>query len=173
MKATVTSQSFDEWIAKEYNRLRERLSMLGVFDEDAFHDAYISVKTEACKPHRAIGDFTDIFKREYKRISKRNVSEAFVSFNPDERFFTMLADNSQEEVRQAGRERKRDKLANDIRRHVRDTYKPQFVLLFDTHIIRGASLTDTMAITGMSYRRCKDTLLTMTSEIRNQYHFAI
>ena len=41
---TEISAKFDAWFANEYNRMRERLSLSSRFDEDAFHDAYISTR---------------------------------------------------------------------------------------------------------------------------------
>ena len=41
---TDISAKFDAWFAKEYDRMRERLSLSSRFDEDAFHDAYISTR---------------------------------------------------------------------------------------------------------------------------------
>lgn len=34
-------KDFNEWFSRSYARMKERLSIYGKIDEDAFHDAYL------------------------------------------------------------------------------------------------------------------------------------
>ena len=42
--ATKDMKDFNEWFGRSYARLKERLSIYGKIDEDAFHDAYLAVR---------------------------------------------------------------------------------------------------------------------------------
>ena len=44
--ATKDVKEFNGWFNRSYARLKERLSIYGKIDEDAFHDAYLAVREQ-------------------------------------------------------------------------------------------------------------------------------
>ena len=44
--ATKDVKEFNGWFSRSYARLKERLSIYGKIDEDAFHDAYLAVRKQ-------------------------------------------------------------------------------------------------------------------------------
>ena len=44
--ATKDVKEFNGWFDRSYMRLKERLSIYGKIDEDAFHDAYLAVRKQ-------------------------------------------------------------------------------------------------------------------------------
>ena len=44
--ATKDVKEFNGWFNRSYMRLKERLSIYGKIDEDAFHDAYLAVRKQ-------------------------------------------------------------------------------------------------------------------------------
>ena len=44
--ATKDVKEFNGWFNRSYARLKERLSIYGKIDEDAFHDAYLAVRKQ-------------------------------------------------------------------------------------------------------------------------------
>lgn len=168
MKAIEAIREFDAWITKEYNRLRERLSVTGAFDEDAFHDAYIRVR-EAMAEDSATDNYSTAFYQAYKKISKRHVSEAFAVYNPEETFFSRLADKSSLQVSEPARERKKGALACEIRKKVRRTYKPMLVLIWESRVLRDMTYSDISDMSGMGYDRVKQNIERINSDMRALY----
>ena len=44
--ATKDVKEFNGWFNRSYARLKEKLSIYGKIDEDAFHDAYLAVRKQ-------------------------------------------------------------------------------------------------------------------------------
>lgn len=172
MSATEQIRRFDAWITKEYRRLRECLSMTGAFDEDAFHDAYISVRvtlTDDC----ATEDFSAAFRKAYKKISKRHVSEAFAVYNPEELFFNQLSDRAPEPLTEPDIRQDRDKLVSNILQHVKRNFSPMYVLIWESRTLRDMSYTDISTMSGMGYRRVKRSIEDINCDVRQCFAYAI
>ena len=167
MSVTELTARFDAWITKEYKRLRERLSVTGAFDEDAFHDAYISVRS-------ALTDesFSTAFCQAYKKISKRHVSEAFAVYNPDSLFFNQLSDRAPEPMAEPDIQQDRGQLVSDIRQHVKQNYSPMYVLIWESRTLRDMSYSDISAMSGMGYRRVKASIESINSDVRECFAYA-
>ena len=69
---TEISAKFDAWFAKEYDRMRERLSLSSRFDEDAFHDAYISTRKRFKESLDRLPNFALLFTSEYRRFNRQS-----------------------------------------------------------------------------------------------------
>lgn len=61
--------TFENWCAKNYYKIRECLSLQGRFDEDAFHDAFLSTIRAIRKSGNAL-DIEGQIKKTIKRIIK-------------------------------------------------------------------------------------------------------
>ena len=167
MSVTELTARFDAWITKEYKRLRERLSMTGAFDEDAFHDAYISVR-----PALTDESFSTAFCQAYKKISKRHVSEAFAVYNPDSLFFSQLSDRAPEPMAEPEIQQDRGLLVSEIRQHVKRNYSPMYVLIWESRTLREMSYSDISAMSGMGYKRVKASIENINSDVRECFAYA-
>ena len=167
MSVTELTARFDAWITKEYKRLRERLSVTGAFDEDAFHDAYISARS-------ALTDesFSTAFCQAYKKISKRHVSEAFAVYNPDSLFFNQLPDRAPEPMAEPEIQQDRGLLVSEIRQHVKRNYSPMYVLIWESRSLRDMSYADISAMSGMGYKRVKASIESINSDVRECFAYA-
>ena len=172
MNANELIRRFDAWIAKEYKCLRERLSVTGAFDEDAFHDAYISVRV-ALTDDRATDNFSTAFCQAYKKISKRHVSEAFAVYNPEDLFFNQLSDRAPEQTTEPEIQEEKEQLACNIRQHVKRNYSPMCVLIWESRTLRDMSFSDISAMSGMGYRRVKASIDNINSDVRQYFAYAI
>lgn len=172
MNATELIRRFDAWMTEEYKRLRECLSLTGAFDEDAFHDAYISVRV-ALTDDSATEDFSTAFSQAYKKISKRHVSEAFAVYNPEDLFFNQLSDRAPEPLTEPDIQQDRDKLVNNIRQHVKRNFSPMYVLIWESRTLRGMSYTNISAMSGMGYRRVKRSIENINCDVRQCFAYAI
>ena len=167
MSVTELTARFDAWITKEYKRLRERLSVTGAFDEDAFHDAYISVRSALTDEN-----FSTAFCQAYKKISKRHVSEAFAVYNPDSLFFNQLSDRAPEPMAEPEIQQDRGSLVSEIRQHVKRNYSPMYVLIWESRTLREMSYSDISAMSGMGYKRVKASIENINSDVRECFAYA-
>ena len=100
---TEISAKFDAWFANEYDRMRERLSLSSRFDEDAFHDAYISTRKRFKESLDRLPNFALLFTSEYRRLSRQHINDNFAVFYPDSLLLNNVADNSPEPMTQPDR----------------------------------------------------------------------
>lgn len=163
---------FDDWLTKEYKRLRESLAITGAFDEDAFHDAYVSVR-KSIREDGTSEKFSDCFLKAYKAISKRHISEAYAVYNPDELFFNQLADRVSEHVAEHDTEQAKEKLARQIRNHVKNSFTPMYFLIWESRIIRDMNYSDISAMSGMGYRRVKAGIESINNSVREHFAYTI
>lgn len=168
MRTTQLIRRFDAWIAKEYNRLREWLFVTGAFDEDAFHDAYISARSALMDDN-----FSTAFCQAYKKTSKRYISEAFAVYHPDNLFFNQLSDRAPEPPTEPDIQKDRGQLVSNIRQHVKRNFSPIYVLIWESRTLRDMSYTDLSAISGMGYRRVKNSIENINSDVRQYFTYAI
>lgn len=172
MDAMEFTRQFDAWISKEYRRLRERLSLTGAFDEDAFHDAYISVRV-ALTSDTGADKFSTAFCQAYQKISKRHVSEAFAVYNPEDLFFNQLSDRTPEPMAEPEIQQGREQLVSDIRQHVKHNYSPMVVMIWESRTLRDMTYTDISAISGMGYKRVRSNIEHINSDLRQCFAYAI
>ena len=66
--ATKDVKEFNGWFNRSYARLKERLSIYGKIDEDAFHDAYLAVRKQIMFSSVGIEDPESYFFGCYRRI---------------------------------------------------------------------------------------------------------
>lgn len=172
MSTTELTIRFDAWIAKEYERLRESLALTWAFDEDAFHDAYISVR-RAISEDGLSDKFPVCFLKAYKVISKRHISEAYAVYNPDELFFNQLADRVSEQVTEPDTEQEKEQLARQIQNHVKTNFTPMYVLIWESRTMRDMNYSDISAMSGMGYRRVKAGIESINNSVREHFAYAI
>lgn len=172
MSATELVIKFDAWITKEYERLRESLALTGAFDEDAFHDAYISVR-RSISEDGASEKISACFLKAYKAISKRHISEAYAVYNPDELFFNQLADRVSEQTAEPDTEQAKEQLARQIQNHVKNNFTPMYFLIWESRTMRDMNYSDISAMSGMGYRRVKAGIESINNSVREHFAHAI
>ena len=86
--------TFESWCAKNYYKLRERLSLQGLFDEDAYQDAYLSILSRVRKGEQILC-YDKHITNAYQAYRKKHNSEGIVYVRPDELLFTLMQDNAQ------------------------------------------------------------------------------
>ena len=79
---------FDRWIGRSFNRLRQRLMVSCIFDDDAFQETYLSLR-ETVTEEQA-GCYEAVFTRQYKRTIQRLNRQELRYFHPDPLFFLYL-----------------------------------------------------------------------------------
>lgn len=75
--------AFDDWFVMNYARLKESIGLMSVFDDDAFHEAYLTIVTSKSLPATASG-YRKIFLTTYRQISRHNLNESYTISHPDD-----------------------------------------------------------------------------------------
>ena len=99
--ATKDVKEFNGWFSRSYARLKERLSIYGKIDEDAFHDAYLAVRKQIMFSSVGIEDPESYFFGCYRRSCSRAQGMKAVTTAPE----TSI---SQDWVRRTARKRQRN-----------------------------------------------------------------
>lgn len=89
-----TAAEFDIWIADNYAIIKERLTLSGSYDDDTFHDSYLTV-FEGLKPEISINDYPRLFIETYRKLRKKKLAQSFLTVNLSEIFFQLLSDETE------------------------------------------------------------------------------
>lgn len=172
MNTVYLIQRFDAWITTEYNRLRERLSITVLFDEDAFHDAYIIVRT-ALTEDNATDNYSTAFCQAYKKICKQHVNEDFAVCNPEDLFFNQLLSRATYQTKEPEIQEDRPELIREIREYVRHNYSPMSVMIWESRNLRSMSYSDINAMSGIGTNKVKQIIKTINGQVRQKFSHAI
>lgn len=99
--ATKDVKEFNGWFNRSYARLKERLSIYGKIDEDAFHDAYLAVRKQIMFSSVGIEDPSPISSDATEESCSRAQGMKAVTTAPE----TSI---SQDWVRRTARKRQRN-----------------------------------------------------------------
>ena len=168
---TEISAKFDAWFAKEYDRMRERLSLSSRFDEDAFHDAYISTRKRFKESLDRLPNFALLFTAEYRRLSRQHINENFAVYYPDSLFFNMVADDTPDPMAQPDKISDKGWLVYSIKQHVKHNNPPLYVMIWESRNITGLSYRDISQVSGFSVPRVKNCIESINNDVRQ--HFSI
>ena len=91
---TETAAEFDIWIANNYAIIKERLILSGSYDDDTFHDSYLTV-FEGLKPEMSINHYSRLFIKTYRQLRKKKLAQSFRTVNLSEIFFQLISDDAQ------------------------------------------------------------------------------
>lgn len=161
---------FDGWFSDNYIRLKESLSLSGAFNEDAFHDAYISARKQF---KGQTDDLRQMFVKEYTRISRKHISDDYALLNPDELFFALLPDrDTQTETEPQGQPDK-GRLVYSIKQYIRLTYPPVLVTVWECRVIQGLSLADCKELSGLPYQKVKSGINSINLGVRQRFAHVI
>lgn len=159
--------AFDDWFVMNYSRLKESIGLMSVFDDDAFHEAYLTIVTSKSLPATASG-YHKIFLTTYRQISRHNLNESYTISHPDDRFFTLLSDTVEEE------EPKRDRagLVRSICTFIRSTFSTAQLSVWEMRM-QGYSIRDTADCLNLKERQVKEYESIVSCQTRKQFAFAI
>lgn len=118
--ATKYVKDFNEWFNRSYARLKERLSIYGKIDEDAFHDAYLAVRKQVMFSG-GIGDWESYFFGCYRRILQSGVRDGNRYSCPGDEYFVRLGETDRTEETEEREEMLTgcDRLVRDIQNFLR------------------------------------------------------
>ena len=95
--ATKDVKEFNGWFNRSYARLKERLSIYGKIDEDAFHDAYLAVRKQIMFSSVGIEDPESYFFGCYRRILQSGARDESRYDSPGDEYFARLGETDCEE----------------------------------------------------------------------------
>ena len=118
--ATKDMKDFNEWFGRSYARLKERLSIYGKIDEDAFHDAYLAVRKQVMFSG-GIEDWESYFFGCYRRILQSGARDESRYDSPGDEYFVRLGETDCEEETEEREEMLTgcDRLVRDIQKFLR------------------------------------------------------
>ena len=90
--ATKDVKEFNGWFNRSYARLKERLSIYGKIDEDAFHDAYLAVRKQIMFSSVGIEDPESYFFGCYRRILQSGARDESRYDSPGDEYFARLGE---------------------------------------------------------------------------------
>lgn len=147
--------TFESWCAKNYYKLRERLSMQGLFDMDAYQDAYLSIISRIRKGEQILCYDKQIINA-YQAHRKRHINEGFVYVRPDELLFTLLPDNGPLPFEEVKQKPSFAWLIYDIKQFVRRNNSEMDVIVWEAKNIHRQSITDISGFTGLKYKKIRE-----------------
>ena len=86
-KSAEKERLFNEWFTKSYERLRGKLRLYGMLDEDNFHDTYLFVRRQVLVPGKDITDYDAYFIGCYKKAALVKIKRENRYAHPEDDFF--------------------------------------------------------------------------------------
>ena len=119
--ATKDVKEFNGWFNRSYARLKERLSIYGKIDEDAFHDAYLAVRKQIMFSSVGIEDPESYFFGCYRRILQSGARDESRYDSPGDEYFARLGETDCAEETEEREEMLTgcDRLVRDIQKFLR------------------------------------------------------
>lgn len=157
----------DDWFAKNYQTLKDSVSMASAFDEDAFHEAYlILISKSDIQPIMA--EFRSLFLKTHKAITKRQFNESYLLYHPDELFFTLLPDtlNEEEPTPDYG------KLAKTIATYIQCTFSELQRSVWNMRL-QGYSIVNTADALGIKTSQVTEVFQSVKSKTQARFAMAL
>ena len=162
------STPIGRWCERNYARLRESLSLQGLFDEDAYQDAYLEVLEGKGYDAEPAG-FEQEVRAAYRKFRKRHLNEGFVFVRPDELLFALLPDEKPVQDDEARKKPYFSQMVKEIKTYVKHNYAPALFLMWETRRINGLSYVDISAFTGMATTKVKGSIANIDADIREHF----
>ena len=89
-------KEFNEWFGRSYARMKDRLSIYGKIDEDAFHDAYLAVRKQMMFSG-GIEDWESYFFGCYRRMLQTGTRDSSRYDFPGDEYFVKLGETDDAE----------------------------------------------------------------------------
>lgn len=148
---TTNSVQFDEWISRHHNALRKRIMVSCIFDDDVFHDTYLTMRESVVAAHGK--DIEGDFLKLYKIMFSRSFSAQAQYIHPDPLFFQYLRTEAVDFGITEETEEEPDRIeqqAKKIDRYCRATLGREDYELFNLRFIACLTIRELIAYTGRS-----------------------
>lgn len=160
--------TFESWCAKNYYKIRERLSLQGLFDEDAYQDAYLSIINRVRKGEQILCYYEQIINA-YRRYCKKHSTEGFIYIRPDELFFAILSDDEITPIETKAERPSTRQLMREIRLFVKHNYTKCQITEWELRSLSLLSYTDIAAFTNRPYNKVRDNVCRINKNIKQKY----
>ncbi len=162
-----TAIPFNEWIGRNAMKLRQRLSLYSAIDDDAFQDAYLTLATDT-EPEYNHDGYEAAFTKAYRKYSKKNLSETFSTWHPDELFFSLLPSEDAEPMEDEPEEPTTEKIVAKIQRHIRATFPRRDVRILELRLL-GFSCRDITDAFGIGTTTINNTTNRIITQARREF----
>lgn len=160
----MNKNSFNNWIACNFSKIRERLSLQDNFDEDSLQDAYLL--TVGTTGEVAYSDYLRLFLLNYRNEREKTVAHSFLYVYPDPLFFEFLhEDEKQEEERR----QKALPSLNRILQYVKARNNADDIRIFSYYMLQGLPYSIIADYTGCSRTAVRKKIDAIKQDI--QYYF--
>lgn len=159
--------TLNAWIAHSAHRLKEKLSLYGRLDEDAFQDAYLTLASAPETEEDSAG-YEVAFMKAYRKFTGKHLSETFSTWHPDELFFSLLPSEDAEPMEDAAEEPTTEKIAAKIRQHIRATFPHQDVRILEFRLL-GFSCRDITDTFGIGTTAINNTINRIITQTRREF----
>lgn len=166
-----TATSFNEWVEGNAERLRQRLSLYTMIDEDAFQDAYLSLATTSKRKQEA-SFFERTFVEIYRQLVRKNLNESYSTAHPDELFFSLIPADEAGHETEPDAPRASKNLIMTIQKHIRSTFSQREVTAWNMRL-EGHSYRDITDVVDMGTTAINNTLRRIANETRAQFSYAL
>lgn len=158
---------FNAWMSENAAKLKHRLSLYSPIDEDAFQDAYLTL-VEEYSTNDNYATIENTFIATYRKLSIKNLGEAFKTCHPDELFFTLLPSYDTDPTEQQQEPKDHSNLVAKIQRHIRATFQRRDVMVFEMRL-RGFSCRDIEDTLGIGTTAINNAIQRITAQTRLQF----
>jgi DNA-directed RNA polymerase specialized sigma24 family protein len=143
------SKAFDRWMEVHHEELRSRLMIAGVFDEDAFQEAYIRC-SESRLQKASEDELMEAFMAFYRAEVTREYRIESMFIHPDPLYFQYLRTEplGQEE---GSLEVDSERAARQLCRFCKDRLKKDEHTIFDLYFVKALTLKECVMYTGKSF----------------------
>lgn len=140
---------FDAWITRKHNHLKQRIIHTGFFDEDAFQETYLMMRSILTE-NDYNRDFETLFIALYKRMLSREFSREMRYLHPDPLFFIYLQSEITEPESEEEQPMREDIQAKQVYEYVRYNFKAEDYLIFHLKFFDAMTWQGLVEYTGQS-----------------------
>lgn len=141
--------NLDTWITECFDKLVERIKINGIYNKDAFQNAYLLLRENL--EADTDKNLENLFMAAYKKTLKRQLSDCYREFKPTTLFFERLCITEPTEQEEAEVSAKTPyEQAQDIKQYVHRNMTHTDIVIFDLKYSMWMSLRDISQYTGQS-----------------------
>lgn len=168
MNNPMTAQ-FDAWISQQHNRLKQRIIHANLFDEDAFQETYLMMRTTLIYKD-CDKDFETLFLQLYKQILSREYSREMRYLHPDPLFFLFLQSGTTEPESEEEQPYSGGIQAKQVEEYVRYNFKAEDYLIFHLKFFDAMTWQGLIEYTGQSSATISRRLNNIKDRVRQHFN---
>ena len=170
MNNLITAHDFDAWVSRQYGKLRQRLMVTCIFDDDAFQETYLAMR-EIVDGQRD-KDFPAMFMKLYRQMLSREYRSENRYLHPDPLFFEYLRTEPvvffDEPADGEDTQEATERTAKNIKRLCKATLNADDYQIFYLHFICLFTFKEMRAYTGKSFSTLNRRLKFIKSNINKE-----